>query len=145
MKKDVLTTLLTMMMFGAILGCNDKIEPGHSPSDRLKTVKAAVAEARVIQRPFFYEAVGTVTAKTYATLSGKLMGIVREVRAREGDFVKEGQQLVVIDQRQVTAQLNQARAALAEARRARASAKSARDAARPMALNPLAQAGLADR
>jgi RND family efflux transporter MFP subunit len=57
------------------------------------------------------------------------MGTVKEIRVQEGDRVKQGDTLVVIDKRQVTAQLRQAEAALDEARRAEAAAVSARDAA----------------
>jgi RND family efflux transporter MFP subunit len=57
------------------------------------------------------------------------MGTVKEIRVQEGDRVKQGQTLVVIDKRNVTAQLRQAQAALDEARRAEAGAVSARDAA----------------
>ncbi|MBC8393899.1 MAG: hypothetical protein H8E17_15185, partial [Deltaproteobacteria bacterium] len=47
--------------------------------------------------------------------------------------MKEGDILVVLDQRQVTAQLQSAQATLAEAKRAEASARSARDSARAQA------------
>ena len=57
------------------------------------------------------------------------MGTIKEIRVQEGDRVKQGDTLVVIDKRNVTAQLRQAQAALDEARRAEAAAVSARDAA----------------
>lgn len=80
-------------------------------------------------QPFFYEAVGTITPRTASTIAGKLMGTVKEVRVEEGALVRKGDVLVVLDQRQVSAQLRQAEAALSEARRAEASALSARESA----------------
>ncbi|MEZ4528440.1 MAG: efflux RND transporter periplasmic adaptor subunit [Desulfobacterales bacterium] len=73
---------------------------------------------------------GTVTARNSSTLSGKIMGTVKAVNAKEGDAVKQGDVLVELDARQVDAGLQQAEAGLAEARRAEGAAVSARDAAR---------------
>jgi len=110
-------------------GCGDKIEPGNEKRSEVPTVKVQVAIARITTQPLSYEAVGTVQPVTTSTLSSKLMGTVKEIRVQEGDRVKQGQTLVVIDKRNVTAQLRQAQAALDEARRAEAGAVSARDAA----------------
>ena len=111
------------------LGCGDKIEPGNEKRSEVPIVKVPVAIARTTSQPLSYEAVGTVQPIETSTLSSKLMGTVREIRVQEGDRVKQGDILVVIDKRQVAAQLRQAQAALDEARRAEAAAGSARDAA----------------
>jgi RND family efflux transporter MFP subunit len=110
-------------------GCSDKIEPGNEKRPEVTIVKAPVAVARTSSQPLSYEAVGTVQPATTSTLSSKLMGAIREIRVQEGDRVKQGQTLVVIDKRQVSAQLRQAQAALDEARRAEAAVVSTRDAA----------------
>jgi RND family efflux transporter MFP subunit len=110
-------------------GCGDKIEPGNEERSEVPIVKVPLAIARLTRQPLSYEAVGTVRPVTTSTLSSKLMGTVKEIRAQEGDRVKKGQTLVVIDKRNVTAQLRQALAALDEARQAEAAAASTRDAA----------------
>ena len=120
-------TLMFLILFP--FGCGDKIEPGNEKRPEVPIVKVPVAIARTTSRPLSYEAVGTVQPVTTSTLSGKLLGTVKEIRVREGDRVKQGDTLVVIDKRDVTAQLRQAQAALDEARRAEAAAVSARDAA----------------
>ena len=130
MRKTFAWVAALPMVFSGLIGCGDGIEPGHTPSGVLPTVSAAVEEAKLQTEPFLYEAVGTISAQTASTLSGKLMGTVSEVRVSEGAVVKEGDILVVLDQRQVSAQYDQACAALAEARQAEASARSAREAAR---------------
>jgi multidrug efflux pump subunit AcrA (membrane-fusion protein) len=112
-----------------LTGCSDKIEPGNTAAGESPTVKAPVAVAEVTQEPFLYEAVGTITARTASTISGKLMGTVLKVHVREGDLVKEGDELVTLDPRQVSAQLDKAKAGLREARRAEASAVSAHESA----------------
>ncbi|MFC1857618.1 efflux RND transporter periplasmic adaptor subunit [Thermodesulfobacteriota bacterium] len=112
------------------LGCGDKIEPGNVTPGEPQVVRTHVATAQIRRQPFVYEAVGNVTARTASTLSGKLMGTVQSIHVKEGDLVKKGDLLVMIDARQVSAQLRQAEASLSEARRAEASARSARDSAR---------------
>lgn len=67
----------------------------------------AVSDAR--------DMVGTVRTKTQVLVASKVQGYVREVRAREGDFVEAGSLLVSVDERELTVRLERARAALAEA------------------------------
>lgn len=112
-----------------LLGCGDSTESGISDETDRRVVKAPVALASVMRQPFLYEAVGTVEARIASTLSSKLMGTVMAVRVREGDEVKEGNLLVEIDARQVSAQLRSAKASLDEAKKAKASAESAIEAA----------------
>jgi RND family efflux transporter MFP subunit len=111
-------------------GCGDKIEPGTVSPLETAPVKAHVAVAKVSQQPFVYEAVGTTKARTASTISSTLMGTVQSIRVNEGDRVKAGDVLVVLDQRQVAARLKESEAALAGAKRAEASARSAREAAK---------------
>jgi len=92
-------------------------------------IRTHVASADLTRRPFIYEAVGTVKARTASTLSGKLMGTVRAVHVNEGDLVKQGDTLIELDDRQVSAGLLEAQAALAGARREESSARSARESA----------------
>ena len=94
----------------SLAACGEKIQPGTAEQKTGVEVKAPVATARVTEQPVYYEAVGTVTARTASTVAGKLMGVVRAVHVQEGDMVKQGDLLVTIDQRQVKAQLEQAQA-----------------------------------
>ncbi len=127
---SVRNIIFLFLSFFLLTACGDKIEPGHSASGSARLVRAAVAVAEVTRQPAIYDAVGTVVARTTSTLSGKLMGSVTAVNVREGDFVKAGDVLVVIDAQQVSAQLRQAKARLAQARDAERSSRSALDAAK---------------
>jgi multidrug efflux pump subunit AcrA (membrane-fusion protein) len=62
-----------------------------------------------------YQAVGTVRAATTAVLAAQLAGTVREIRVKEGDHVRRGQLLAVLDDRGAQAQVEGADAGVNEA------------------------------
>jgi membrane fusion protein, multidrug efflux system len=103
---------------------------GSDPADntvgtevtRMRVETVAVAET---EWPSTYEATGTVRAKTTATISSKLMGYAREVRAQIGDRVREGQVLVVLDARDLDTSVAQAEAGREEVKSAIPEAESA--------------------
>ena len=122
-----------LIIFTAVFfltGCGEKIGPGNVEPSKTGRVKAPVVSVKIISQPFFYESVGTVSAKTVSTISSKLMGTLREVFVREGDRVNKGDRLANIDNRQTTAMLNQAKAALAEARRGESAARAGAELAK---------------
>jgi RND family efflux transporter MFP subunit len=113
--------LLALFLF---MGCGEKIEPGNAKSPKKERVKAVIAAAKIIRHPAMYESVGTVSAKTVSTISSKVMGSVKKVFVREGDPVKKGDRLAIIDNRQANAMVRQAKAALGASRRAETSANA---------------------
>lgn len=117
------TTFFSVLIL--LVGCKETMDTETTKMANEKMVKVSVAVAKVVKQPLLYEATGTVEARVASTLSSKLMGTVTAVNVREGDVVKRGDLLVVIDNRQVTADLRKAEAAFAEAKRAEASARSA--------------------
>lgn len=111
-------------------GCGDEKTPDGRSPDSERAVNAPVAVATITKAVTFHDAVGTVKAKTASTISSKVIGTITSVHAETGQEFKKGDLLLVIDPRQVTAQLQQAESALAESRQSRAAAVSARDAAK---------------
>ena len=65
------------------------------------------------------EAPGTIVAAATAQVAARAMGTVTQVAVREGDRVKRGQLLVLLDERELAARRSAARAALEEAAAAR--------------------------
>lgn len=112
-----------------LTGCNDKIEPGTNKINPPSTIKAITAIAAISNQPIIYETLGTITAQNSSVLSSKIMGAVLTVNVKEGDSVKKGNVLIVLDERQVTSGLRQSEAGLEEARKAYMAAVSAKDAA----------------
>jgi membrane fusion protein, multidrug efflux system len=88
-------------------------------------VAVTVVAAAPAEWPGYYEAVGSVRARSTAVLQSKVMGYVREVSVNVGDTVRAGQTLAVIDSRDLDAQWRQAQAALGEARAAQPEVDSA--------------------
>jgi multidrug efflux pump subunit AcrA (membrane-fusion protein) len=109
--------------------CKDKIQPGTSEKSAPVVKGVTVATAQVVDQPVIYQAIGTVQAGISSKLSSKLLGTVESIQVREGDRVKKGETLIILDQRQVKAQVRKAEAGLAEARKALNAAISAREAA----------------
>jgi RND family efflux transporter MFP subunit len=129
MMKQRFLYLLVLLMMLFPLACSDKIEPGTAKKLPLLVKGVTVATARMTDQPLIYEAVGTVQAGISSKLSSKLLGTVESIRVREGDHVKKGEALIILDQRQVKDQVHMAEAGLAEARKALNAAISDREGA----------------
>ncbi|MFT8244523.1 efflux RND transporter periplasmic adaptor subunit [Roseomonas sp. BN140053] len=62
------------------------------------------------------ESVGTVRARDAVTITGKVTGMITAVRFTEGQKVREGEPLILLDDAALRAELDQARAQLDDAR-----------------------------
>ncbi len=107
--------LIIYLLIIAFSGCSEKIEPGNSKEEIPGFIKTRISEARIEKQPLLYEAMGTVRATDSSTLSSKLMAAVKAINIKEGDFVKKGDILILLDNSQVGAQLQQTEEAAAEA------------------------------
>ncbi len=124
------TLLLLILLFLLPSGCGDEKTPDGRSPDSERAVNAPVAVATITKVVTHHDAVGTVKAKTASTISSKVVGTITSIHAETGQEFKKGDLLLVIDPRQVTAQLQQAESALAESRQSRVATVSARDAAK---------------
>jgi RND family efflux transporter MFP subunit len=117
---------------GAILLAACGAQPPREARTEVKAAPVAVRTftAQAAEWPVFYEATGTVRARSATVISSKVMGYVREVAVRAGDRVRAGQLLVRLDSRDLEAQYLQAEAARNEARSGIAEADSAIAAAK---------------
>jgi multidrug efflux pump subunit AcrA (membrane-fusion protein) len=122
--------LFVLLLLFSLPACSEKIEPGTSSKFSPVVMDISVETARMTNQPQMYEAIGTIKAGITSNLASKLLGTIEAVRVREGDRVKKGDTLIIMDQRQVKAGVNKAEAALSEAKNALAAALSTRDAAR---------------
>jgi multidrug efflux system membrane fusion protein len=106
-----------------LAGCSDEsVDKVHAaPSSSISVQTVTVAEAGW---PSTYEAIGTVRARTSATISAQLMGYARQVRVQVGDHVREGQLLVVLDVRELESNVSRTQAAREEVKSAIPGAES---------------------
>ena len=123
-------SIFSLFMLVFTLACGEKIESGTTTKSPQVVKDVTVATASMTDQPIIYEAVGTVQAGIRSNLSSKLLGTIVDIHVREGDHVKQGDTLVLIDQRQVNAGHRKAEAGLSEAKKGLAAAISSRDAAR---------------
>jgi len=108
--------------------CGSEPERHVLPAPAPVTITVAAVAAQ--EWPVTYEATGTVRARTTATVASKVMGYVREVNAQVGEHVRESQALVVLEARDLDANVRRAEAGRAEVESARPELENATAAAK---------------
>lgn len=96
-------------------GCKGKIEEGHIEVKRPFVSGVKVSEVARSSVDEYYETSGTVRAKNIAVVSSRMMGEVMSLNVKEGDFVKSGQTLLKVDDRDVAERIKAAEAGYEEA------------------------------
>jgi RND family efflux transporter MFP subunit len=131
-----MTRISTRYLFGLSLaallalplwGCGEKTGPAEVRRPEVTGVTVEAVETS--EAPEFYEAQGTVRAKTSSAVSSRVMGSVKSVLVKEGDRVRKGQLLVVLDDRDIRARLKAAEEGYREAQGALESALAHRQLA----------------
>ncbi|MBK7393830.1 MAG: efflux RND transporter periplasmic adaptor subunit [Chloracidobacterium sp.] len=109
----LITAAFSIAIFAA--GCSKEktAEANSQPTAEVKNVAIVKVSRSSIED--FYEATGTVKAKTTTQVSANMMGRIISFPTAEGDIVMRGQVLVEIDSSESKAQLAKAQAALKEA------------------------------
>jgi multidrug efflux pump subunit AcrA (membrane-fusion protein) len=108
-----ITVILILLIALSGASCKKKDAVAVQQAQPIEGVK--VEEVMTAPLPDYYEAVGTVRARTASVLSSKIMGSIVALHVREGDRVRQGQILIEIDARDAAAQLQKARAVIQEA------------------------------
>jgi multidrug efflux pump subunit AcrA (membrane-fusion protein) len=106
------------MLFGGVVllvACSRPDEGAIPRVERPTPVRVTVETLRPQMVADTIETVGTVRSRVQSVLSAKIVATVLGVQAREGDRVRAGQLLIVLDDRDVVAQLRRAEAGLREA------------------------------
>ncbi len=98
----------------ATVGCGSKSEVEKAAPAAGPAVAVRLTDVQQLDWPSFYEATGTVRARTSGQVSSHVMAYVREVRVRTGDRVNQGQTLVVLDARDLSVRKRQADAGRTE-------------------------------
>lgn len=128
---SLMASLVSLLVVASCAKKPESIQPGPLVQGaKIETVKTSAVDD-------FYEAVGTVRAKTSSVVAARIMGNITNVRVREGDRVRAGQTVIEIENRDAPVQIQKAQAGVRESNDARdeaerniRAAESARDAAR---------------
>jgi multidrug efflux pump subunit AcrA (membrane-fusion protein) len=121
MKKRTAITVLA----GCSLLLVSCTSPEHANTEARRTVRTETQIVHGTEITDYFEAPGTVKAKTQTVLSSKVMGNISSLSVREGDRVRSGEVLVEVEGRDAAAQLRRAQAAEAEASRSLDEAEAA--------------------
>ncbi len=120
MKKFISGCLLAASA-ASIAGCHGS-EATHAAV--VETVAARVVESRQQEIPLSLRATGTVHAKDTAIISSQVMGRIEQVLVREGDTVRVGQTLAILDGATLRESAAQAQAGVTAAQNQETAAQS---------------------
>lgn len=112
--KFALISATGMLLFFAAACSNEKAPESNTPATvEMKNVAIVKVSRSSIED--FYEATGTVMAKTTTQVSANMMGRIVSFPTAEGDTVSRGQVLIEIDNSESKTQIAKAQAGLKEA------------------------------
>lgn len=105
-------------------GCGEKhAESGPSaPAGRTLTAEVGTVQKTSLTQRVFLP--GIVACEDQVQVASRLMGFIREIKVQEGQTVKAGQLLFVVDPTDIQGQVSQARSGLGQAEAALADAQS---------------------
>lgn len=108
--KHLCTVLFFLTVICTVSCQNDTVPPGFTRDAAQQGHQFSnTATVEIRQVPVTHEAVGTIRPLTESVIESRISGQVMDVLVSPGDRVLNGQPLVILDNRQVTARVNQAR------------------------------------
>ncbi|HDR46602.1 MAG TPA: efflux RND transporter periplasmic adaptor subunit [Geoalkalibacter subterraneus] len=123
------TILIGLMLYMAGVFRTGEIGPQDAVSSPPAIeVHGKRVAAQKVSLPQFYEAVGTLQARSTAQIESQIRARIGLVAVRSGDRISAGQKLIELDDRQLNAQLEQARQALQGAQQERVQSQRRIDA-----------------
>jgi RND family efflux transporter MFP subunit len=101
--------IFNLVASGGLFGCSNERHTQAASPDTLSNVSVIIAKKTNI--PDWLEAVGTVRATQTSQISSQVTGNIVEIRVHEGDRVRQGQVLGILDDAQFRSATDQALAA----------------------------------
>ena len=120
--KNVVWASLLAVSGVMIAGCHGG-ESAATPGT-VQTMQARVVESQEQQVPVSLRSTGTVHARETAVVSAQVMGRIQQVLVHEGDSVRAGQTLVVLDDAALRSKVEQAQAGVKAAQNVQAAAQT---------------------
>ncbi len=110
--------LFLSIVLVVISGCKDKIRHGTAMVERVKVTGTRAEPIVPSQVDEYYDASGTVKARTVSAVASRIMGTVTSIRVKEGDTVSRGHLLLTIDDSDTGQKLEGAKQGYLEAQKA---------------------------
>jgi multidrug efflux system membrane fusion protein len=104
---------LTSILLASVFACSTSNTKSAQAGAGPPAIPVAVAPAEQRDFPVYLSGLGTVQASNTVSLKSRVDGQIVQIAFKEGQFVKQGEVLLVIDPRPYQVQLEQAEAALA--------------------------------
>jgi RND family efflux transporter MFP subunit len=101
-----------------LISCKEKVKPGSVEVKRAPVTGVTLASVPLQEVESYYETAGTTRARTTSVLASRTMGTVQSIEVKEGDRVRAGQQLAVLDDRDATQRVAAAESGYKEALKA---------------------------
>lgn len=98
------------MLIAGLSACSGKQQDAHAAAPR--AISVAITKVQSQDMPVYLVGLGSVTAFNTANIKSRVDGQIMQVNFREGQFVKRGELLIVIDPRPYQVQLEQMQAQL---------------------------------
>jgi len=108
-KKVLYITVITVIAALILSGCGSQISTDTVEVEKIVPVKVALSQKEDLAE--YQSFPGKVAVVDEVSVAPKLSGIVEQILVKEGDTVKAGQILIVLEQKDVINQVNQAQAA----------------------------------
>jgi RND family efflux transporter MFP subunit len=123
-RRFIISFFLSAMVLLAALttGCKGNTEKEATKRPEVAGVSTTAVSLSTVDD--VYEATGTVRSDHTSTVASRAMGVVTSLLVREGDTVKAGQVLLVIDDRDATSRVRAANMAVESAKQSKSLAES---------------------
>ena len=125
--RNYLQVMLALIAAAFLAACASTEQAQKSAPSVVSGV--AVVTVHSAPTPEYYEAVGTVKSDVTSVLGAEISGTVKKILVKEGDHVRSGQVLALIDSRVQKAQLEAAAAGIEESNQGLVEVKQALQAA----------------
>lgn len=107
--------VIILLALSLLASCSDKVKPGSAEVKRQQVTGVTLSPIPFTSVDSYYETAGTVKPKTMSIISARTIGTVRSLKVREGERVKAGQTLLLLDDRDAAQRLAAAEAGHNEA------------------------------
>jgi RND family efflux transporter MFP subunit len=122
--KKIIIACVVIIILAALFVIYRRHKPAPGPGEEIAVRNINVITLHKTDINDYYDAAGTIQAKTISVISSRIMGTITGIDVNQGDKVAAGQILLTIDNNDLIQRVNAAKAAYNESLKAMGTAKS---------------------